>query len=86
MWKDIRRSFFSWWSGFRDWIDGLDACEICGNEMSNYICAGCEKRICCMCESGYYSDENLCTECRKEITPEEEEKDRRDALENEEAE
>ena len=86
MWKDIRRSFFSWWSGFRDWIDGLDACEICGNEMSNYICAGCEKRICCMCNSGYYEDAELCMDCRKEITPEEEEKDRRDALENEEAE
>lgn len=24
-----------------------------------------------MCESGYYADESLCSECRKEITPEE---------------
>ena len=86
MWKDIRRSFFSWWREFCNWVNGLDACELCGNEQADATCAGCEKRICCMCNSGYYEDAELCMDCRKEITPEEEEKDRRDALENEEAE
>jgi hypothetical protein len=37
-----------------------------------------------MCNSGYYSDAELCRKCRKDITPEEEEEDRRMALEYEE--
>jgi hypothetical protein len=50
----------------------MDACECCGNEQSDYACCGCDKRICGMCESGYYSDEILCMACRHDITPEEE--------------
>jgi hypothetical protein len=34
-----------------------------------------------MCDSGYYTDAELCTECRKDITPEEEEEDRKLAAE-----
>jgi hypothetical protein len=82
--RRLRNYFWDWWQGFRDWIDGKDACELCGNEKADYICVGCEKRICCMCNSGYYEDAELCRECRKDITPEEEEQDRRDAIENEE--
>jgi hypothetical protein len=86
MFKYLKREFFGWWSGFRDWVSGLDSCELCGNEKSDYTCIGCLKRICCMCESGYYSDANLCSSCRHDITPEEEEEDRKLALESEEAE
>jgi hypothetical protein len=80
----FKRWFFGWWGGFADWVNGKDACELCGNEKADYICVGCEKRICCMCNSGYYEDAELCRECRKDITPEEEAEDRRLALESEE--
>jgi len=86
MFKYLKRSFFGWFSGFRDYINGLDSCERCGNEWTDYTCVGCERRICCMCESGYYEDANLCSSCRHDITPEEEEEDRKLALESEEAE
>ena len=77
--KWLRREFFGWFAGFKDYISGLDSCELCGNEQSHYICVGCERRICYMCNSGYYTDAELCQVCRTNITPEEEEEDRRDA-------
>jgi len=77
--KWLKREFFGWWPSFRDWVNAKDSCEICGNEIADNICVGCDRRICGMCESGYYSDESLCTECRKDITPEELEEDRKDA-------
>lgn len=86
MWKYLKRHFFEWWGPFSDYVSGLDACELCGNDQADYICVGCDKRICCMCESGYYEDENLCTACRKDITPEEEAEDQREALANEDTE
>jgi hypothetical protein len=82
MWKWLKREFFGWWSGFRDWVSGMDSCELCGNEKADYVCVGCEKRICCMCESGYYSDESLCMACRHDITPEQEAEDRKDAADD----
>jgi hypothetical protein len=36
-----------------------------------------------MCDSGYYSDASLCSSCRHDITPEEEEQERKLALESE---
>jgi hypothetical protein len=77
--KWLKREFFGWFAGFKDYISGLDSCELCGNEWTDSTCSGCNKRICCMCESGYYEDESLCKRCRHDITPEEEEEDRRDA-------
>jgi len=79
--KWLKREFFGWWSGFREWVNAKDSCELCGNEHTDYICVGCDRRICCMCDSGYYTDAELCTECRKDITPEEEEEDRKLAAE-----
>lgn len=75
--KWVKRIFFEWWRGFSEWVNEKDACELCGNEKSDYVCVGCLKRICCMCESGYYSDAELCDSCRDEITPEEEAEDRK---------
>lgn len=86
MWRKCKHKFFEFWQGFRHWIDEMDACEVCGNEKADYICVGCDKRICCMCDSGYYSDAEICRPCRAQITPEEEAEDRRMALEYEEAE
>ena len=79
--KWLKREFFGWFAGFKDYISGLDSCELCGNEWTDSICSGCNKRICCMCESGYYADESLCHRCRHDITPEEEEEDRKLAVE-----
>ena len=75
--KWLKREFFGWFAGFKDYITGLDSCELCGNEWTDSTCSGCNKRICCMCESGYYADESLCHRCRHDITPEEEEEDRK---------
>ena len=79
MWKFLKREFFGWFSGFKDYIRGLDSCELCGNEIADNICVGCDRRICDMCESGYYQDVTLCTSCRAEITPEEEAYDLRES-------
>jgi hypothetical protein len=74
--KWLKREFFDWFAGFKNFIQGLDCCELCGNEQADSICVGCDKRICCMCDSGYYSDVELCTNCRANLTPEEEAQDR----------
>jgi hypothetical protein len=79
MWKYLKREFFGWFAGFKDYISGLDSCELCGNEQADNICVGCDRRICCMCNSGYYEDAELCTDCRAKITPEEEEEDRKES-------
>ncbi len=50
-------------------------CELCHEEPADYTCVSCEKDICAGCESGYYSDEDLCRECRAAISPEEEAED-----------
>lgn len=78
----FKRWFFGWFKGFAEWVSGKDECELCGNEKADYICVGCDKRICCMCDSGYYQDAELCTECRKNITPEELAEDRKDAADD----
>lgn len=77
----LRRWFFGVWQGFREWIDGMDACEICGNEQADNICVGCDRRICGMCDSGYYRDAEICQECRKNISPQEEDEDRENEAE-----
>jgi ribosome-binding protein aMBF1 (putative translation factor) len=81
MWKFLKREFFDWWTGFRDWVNAKDSCELCGNEIADNICVGCDRRICDMCNSGYYEDAELCQACRHDITPEEEEEDRKLAAE-----
>jgi hypothetical protein len=79
VWKFIKREFFGWWPSFRDWVSGKDLCEICGNDRTDYVCVGCERRICDMCNSGYYEDAELCQACRHDITPEEEAYDLRES-------
>ena len=71
----LKREFFGWWKGFSEWVTAQDYCELCGNEQADYLCVGCDRRICMMCDSGYYGDANLCKNCRKDITPEEEAED-----------
>jgi hypothetical protein len=80
----LRRWFFGKWHRVNSWIEDKDVCEICGEERADTVCIGCGKRICWLCNSLYYIDEDLCTECRRDITPEEEEaEDSRMELENE---
>jgi len=52
-------------------------CDLCKENAIDSTCVDCGKEICVECDSGYYSDETLCVECRKQITPEEEEADRK---------
>jgi hypothetical protein len=82
----LRRWFFEKLERINRWREWHDVCEICKEETKDYVCVGCDRRICIDCESGYYEDENLCVLCRKDITPAEEAEDRRLALDNEEAE
>ena len=63
-------------------IEEHDLCGICGDDVGDYLCVGCDRRICGACDSRYYNDAELCTECRKNITPEEEEMDRRESAED----
>ena len=35
--KWLRREFFGWWSGFSDWVNAKDSCELCGNEWTDSI-------------------------------------------------
>lgn len=81
IWLRIRRWFLGTIYRFEKalgcWITEHDLCELCHSETVGEVCIGCQARICYLCDSGYYSDENLCNKCRKEITPEEEAEDRR---------
>jgi hypothetical protein len=58
-----------------------DLCELCHEESADYICVGCDRHICGECTTMYYVDAELCTKCRAEITPEEEEQDRKESAE-----
>jgi hypothetical protein len=71
MFTKLRRWFFGKWHSLNLWIEDKDVCELCGEEKSDTVCVGCDRRICDMCESGYYQDATLCTSCRAKMTPEE---------------
>ena len=77
MFTKLRRWFFTRMRRIGYWIGEHDLCEICHEEQVMNTCIGCERRICCMCDSGYYEDAELCTICRSQITPEEEAEDAR---------
>jgi hypothetical protein len=53
-----------------------ELCTLCHEEPADTSCVACEKEICYACDSGYYSDENLCKDCFAHMTPEEIESDR----------
>lgn len=72
---------FYWW--LEEKSSGLSCCEICNDEPVARVCIGCDKYIGYGCDSLYYADETLCTECRSTITPEEEAQDRIDAIQEE---
>ena len=76
---DLRDWLREIWRGFSEWVSNKDSCELCGNEQADNICVGCDRRICCMCVSGYYEDESLCKRCRHDITPEELAEDQKEA-------
>src|SRR5580692_11251402 len=57
------------------WLDEHDLCEVCRDEPAANECIGCGQRVGFECNSFYYEDETLCTECRATITPEEEAQD-----------
>lgn len=65
--KWLKREFFGWFAGFKDYISGLDSCELCGNEQADNICVGCERRICYMCNSGQIENDTLCYECHEDV-------------------
>jgi hypothetical protein len=81
----LRRWFFYWLEIVIDrlsyWQCEHDLCEICKRYTADRICIGCNRRIDYECDSCYYNDENLCIECRKDITPEQEAEDARLAAE-----
>lgn len=74
----LKRWFFGKLDSVGNWLIQHDICEICHEETVDLTCVGCKRRICINCDSGYYADETLCTDCRKDITPEEEAADRAD--------
>jgi hypothetical protein len=76
LWLKIRRWYFARLSNLAYWLGRQDVCELCGEEIADGSCVGCERSICMNCDSRYYEDEVLCTACRKDITPEEEAADR----------
>jgi hypothetical protein len=76
MFKRLRRWFYGKIADIAYWLGTKDVCELCGDDIADGGCVGCEKRICMNCDSGYYDDETLCKDCRAKITPEEEESDR----------
>ena len=73
----LRRWFFATVANLAYRLGKLDICEVCEEEIADGPCVGCGRRICMNCNSGYYEDEELCTLCRKDITPEEEGADRK---------
>lgn len=77
MFTRIRRWGFTKLDRLNNWREAHDLCEICKESYVGYTCVGCGRRICVDCESGYYADEDLCDLCRRDITPEEEAKDRK---------
>ena len=81
--KKVKRWFWGIMSNVAYQIGRLDICELCEEEIVDGPCVGCGRRICMNCDSLYYDDETLCVECRKDITPDEEEEDRKLALANE---
>ena len=76
----LKRWFFE---VLRDFLLQHDHCEICSEFEPFYTCISCDRRYCVDCESGYYEDENLCSECRATITPEQEAEDWKEAVESE---
>lgn len=78
MFKRLRRWFYGKIADIAYWLGTKDVCELCGEDIADGGCVGCERRICMNCDSGYYDDETLCTDCRAKITPEEEESDRQE--------
>ena len=71
----LRRWFFERLGTLAYRLAQYDTCELCGEDFADGPCVGCGRRICIDCNSGYYEDEELCKECRKDITPEEEAQD-----------
>ena len=78
MFARLRRWLFSFIERVNHWNVDHDLCELCDTDESQTNCITCGKRICYGCDSRYYDDVELCTECRKNITPKEEEDDRID--------
>lgn len=74
----LRRWLFSFIERVHHWKVDHDLCELCRKDESQTNCISCNRRICYGCDSHYYEDVELCVECRKDITPEEEEQDRKE--------
>jgi predicted amidophosphoribosyltransferase len=67
-----------WW--LEQKCSDLSNCELCNSMTVAKVCIGCGSYVCYGCDSGYYEDETLCLNCRKEITPEQEAEDWKDAM------
>jgi hypothetical protein len=77
MFKQFKRWYYGKIAYLSYRLEMMDVCELCKEGIVDAPCVGCGRRICGSCDSLYYEDEYLCTECRKDITPEEEEEDRK---------
>lgn len=77
--KRLRRWFFMWLEIILDrlshWQSEHDLCELCRRYTADRVCVGCDRRIDYECDSCYYYDETLCSECRGTISPEQESED-----------
>jgi hypothetical protein len=82
MLRKLKRHFFNLVKRLNRIATQYDLCELCHEEEADYICVGCDRHICAACDSLYYRDADLCTKCRSEITPEEEERDRKESVES----
>ena len=51
---------------------------MCHDVKVETTCESCERRMCYECTSNYYNDVDICSVCRAQITPEEEEADRKE--------
>jgi hypothetical protein len=82
MLSKLKRRLFDFIKRLNCYREENDLCELCHEETADYICVGCDRQICGACDSAYYRDAELCTDCRAKITPEEEEQDRRESAES----
>ena len=79
MFVKVKLCLIEWAKRIKRLADLYDLCEVCYEDGADYICVGCDRHICGICTSDYYRDAELCIKCRAEITPEEEDNDRRES-------
>lgn len=77
-WVLLKRWAFRTVNRLHYWFGESDICEVCHDVKVETTCESCERRMCYECTSNYYNDVDICSVCRAQITPEEEEADRKE--------